>query len=131
MSRMAGRLAPALLVAVALLVHGTTPHGHRAGAAVVSIQAWQAGHADGVPGGQAPDRCPQPFDGCDAGLRNAEAPMSSAGVPLPYRVVAGPSGDGALLALTVNGHGPSTIRPDRWGQDAPLLEPALSQVCRC
>ncbi|MFB9830749.1 hypothetical protein [Actinoallomurus acaciae] len=135
MTRVAGLVAPVLLLAVTLLVHGTTPHGHRAGAAVVSAQVWQANppaQAVGrAPDGHVPDECPQPFDDCDAGLKGAEAPLTCAAASPLHHIAAGLSGEAALLALMVEGQGSPTLRSDRARQDAEQPEPAQSQVYRC
>jgi hypothetical protein len=134
-TRVAGLIAPALLIAVALLVHGTTPHGHRAGAAVVSAQAWQlnpAVQAAGHPSGShAPGECPQPFDDCDAGLAGAQTPLTSAGASPLHRSVVEPSSGAVLFAVLWRSQGSPPIRPDQTLQAAGQPELAQSQVYRC
>ena len=122
---MAVLITPALLTVVALFVHGTTPHGHRAAVAVVSTQAWQADPTGRTTGDRTPDGRPQPFDNCDSGVRAAPAPLSCAYVSPLHQAIAGQA---TLLAVTSGKHGP---RGDRAGQNTEQPERAQSPVCRC
>jgi hypothetical protein len=130
MTRIAALITPALLVAIVLLVHGTTPHGHRAAVPVISVQAWQATPAvsTSTPDGRTPDECPQPFDNCDAGVRTAAAPLSCADAQPLHRTVTGSAGDSALLAVI---SGAPRLRAGQARQSAEQAEPAHSQVYRC
>ncbi len=84
--------APAVLVAVVLLLHGALPHGYHH--PLIPPASAQAGHpaesdapASEARRDQSPDDCPQPREHCDAGITTKVAsPSRSGGSPLGWSI---------------------------------------------
>jgi hypothetical protein len=136
MVRMAALAAPAVLVTVALFLHGAVAHNRHSAAPVVTAQA---GHSFLEPaekvksaplprGNPARDGRPQPWEHCDTAPQTVAVPLPRSDGP-PLR---GPAGTpGTFLAATPAAHPafPRQSEQVRGHDDRPIR--VQLQVFRC